>query len=64
MRILIGNIILFICVGILISSLLYVTKIADKYIKVATQVYCEQRADFDKCSQEFKEKTSKLMKER
>lgn len=56
--------ILFACVMTLLASLLYVVDVINDYVKAATQVYCEQRADFDKCSQEFKEKTSKLMKER
>ena len=56
--------ILFACVMTLLASLLCVVDVINNYVQVAVQVYCEQRADFDKCSQEFKEKTFKLMKER
>jgi len=56
--------ILFACVMTLLASLLYVVDAINDYVNIATQVYCEQRVDFIKCSQEFREKTSKLMKER
>ena len=57
------NLILLFCVAILLVALSYMTETLLNFQKVATQVYCEQSADFVKCSQEFKEKTSKLIKE-
>jgi hypothetical protein len=54
---------LLFCVAILLVTLSYVTKTLLDFQKITTQVHCEQSTDFVKCSQEFKEKTSKLMKE-
>lgn len=51
------------CVFILLRCLFYVADMTEKYTNVAASVYCEHRTDFDSCSKEFREKTSKLMKE-
>lgn len=56
--------VLLACVVTLLASLLYTADMAERYVKAAVVVYCEQYIDFDKCSLEFKEKTSQLMKER
>lgn len=52
------------CIAALLATLSYVSDMLLRFHKAATQVYCEQRIDFDKCSEEFKEKTSKLMREK
>jgi hypothetical protein len=56
------TLILLTCVMVLLACLLYVADMANNFVDTATQIYCEQRADFSKCSQEFKEKMSTLMK--
>lgn len=56
------NLILLLCVVALLATLSYVTKTLLDFHKIAIQVYCEQRLDFDKCSKEFKDKTHKLMR--
>ena len=57
------NLMLLFCVAILLVTLSYVTRTLLDFQKITTQVHCEKSTDFVKCSQEFKEKTSKLMKE-
>lgn len=56
------TLILLSCVMILMTSLFYLADTADKFVSAATQVHCEQHPDFSKCSQEFKDKTYKLMR--
>lgn len=56
--------ILLTCIIILSAALMHVSNTMIDFFNVATQVYCEKRADFDKCSQEFREKTSELMRKK
>lgn len=62
-RVIMRYIILLSCIAALLATLSYISDMLLRFHKVATQVYCEHRADFNKCSQEFQEKTSKLMRE-
>lgn len=52
------------CIAVLLVVLIHVSNTVVRFHDVVIQVHCENRDDFLKCSQEFKEKTSKLMKGR
>ena len=52
------------CILALLLVLGYLSDSIVDYVNAATQVYCEKRADFDKCSEEFREKTSQLMRKK
>lgn len=56
--------ILMFCIAALLAALKYTSQALVNFSEVSTQVYCEKRDDFNNCAEEFKKKTSELMKKR
>lgn len=63
-RITMRDLIFLTCIMVLSATLIYASNTMVSFHRAAIQVYCEKRADFDKCSQEFREKTSELMRQK
>lgn len=59
-----GYSILLSCVILLSAALMYISNTMIDFFDAAIHVYCEKREDYPQCSKEFREKTSKLMKEK
>lgn len=58
------NLILLFCIAVLSTVLMYTSDLMLRFSDAATQVHCEKREDFLKCSQEFKEKIIESMRKK